>query len=145
MNKETREEYLENIYKLSLEREKENVKTGEIADKMGLSPPTVTEVLPVLEEEGYIEYIPYYGVKLTEDGESLGKNIVRTHRVLEVFLKKYFSLDRDRLHEKACQMEHIFDEEMIDEMCKRLGAPEKCPHGKKIPPCDFEECPVEGD
>ncbi|MFO7792527.1 MAG: metal-dependent transcriptional regulator [Candidatus Saliniplasma sp.] len=145
MNKETREEYLENIYKLSLEREKEKVKTGEIADKMGLSPPTVTEVLPVLDEEGYIEYIPYYGVKLTEDGVNLGKNIVRTHRVLEVFLKRYFSLDQDQLHEKACQMEHIFDEEMIDEMCKRLGAPGRCPHGKKIPSCDFEECPVEGD
>ncbi len=147
MNKETIEEYLETIFKLTLQKGKdeENVKTGEIADHLGLSPPTVTEVLPVLEEMGYITYKPYYGVKLTEEGRNIGERIVRTHRVLEVFLDRYFSIDSGKIHEKACQMEHIFDIDMINEMCKRLDAPTKCPHGKPIPECHISKCPVKGD
>lgn len=138
---------MEAIFKLALQKdeEKESVKTGEIAGHIGLSPPTVTEVLPVLEEEGYITYEPYYGVRLTEEGRKIGERIVRTHRVLEVFLDQYFSIDEDKIHEKACQMEHIFDIDMINEMCKRLGAPKRCPHGKLIPECHIDGCPVEGD
>lgn len=143
MNKNTREEYLETLYKLSKRKGGEMVKTGEIADAMGISPPSVTEVLSVLDEDGFIEYLPYKGARLTEKGREEGKRIVRTHRVLEVFLFEYFSLDKDEIHEKACEMEHIFDIEMIDVMCERLGAVAKCPHGKKIPSCEKEECPVE--
>jgi DtxR family transcriptional regulator, Mn-dependent transcriptional regulator len=144
MNLETCEEYLETIYKISKGSLKKPAHTGEIAKKMGLSPPTVTEVLPILEKQGYLIYKPYYGVKLTEKGMKMGRNIVRTHRVLEVFLQQYFSMDLNTLHNKACQMEHIFDSKMIDEMCKRLGAPTKCPHGNDIPSCYKEHCPLEG-
>lgn len=142
MNKETCEEYLEAIYKLSGASCKSAVKTGEIAKEMGLSPPTVTEILPLLEKEGYLTYKPYYGVKLTEKGMIMGMGIVRKHRVLEVFLDRYFSLDTDDMHDKACQMEHIFDMDMIDEMCKRLGGPTECPHGNEIPGCNKESCPL---
>ena len=142
MNKETREEYLETIYKISGGSTEKSVHTGEIAKEMGLAPPSVTEVLPMLEESGYISYKPYYGVKLTEKGRKEGMQILRTHRVLEVFLERYFSLEPDAMHEKACQMEHIFDSDMIDEMCKRLGAPNKCPHGNEIPGCNKDNCPV---
>ncbi|MBS3816672.1 MAG: metal-dependent transcriptional regulator [Candidatus Thermoplasmatota archaeon] len=145
MNKETREEYLETLYKLSLKADGKKIKTGEIAEELGVKPPTVTEVLPRLEEEGCLEYRPYQGVKLTGKGLTEGKRIVRTHRVIEVFLDEYFSISGQTLHEKACEMEHIFDLEMINEMCERLGAPEECPHGNEIPPCDIEICPVEGD
>ncbi|MEF8832344.1 MAG: metal-dependent transcriptional regulator [Candidatus Thermoplasmatota archaeon] len=143
MNKNTREEYLETLYKLSKRKGEEEIKTGGIADAMGISPPSVTEVLSVLDEDGFIEYSPYQGVRLTGKGLEEGKRIVRTHRVLEVFLFEYFSMDKDEVHEKACEMEHIFDMEMIDVMCERLGAVSKCPHGKEIPSCDKEECPVE--
>ncbi|MGM0509934.1 MAG: iron dependent repressor, metal binding and dimerization domain protein, partial [Thermoplasmatota archaeon] len=78
-------------------------------------------------------------------GEELGREIVRKHRVLEVFLNRYFTISRTDIHEKACQMEHIFNMKMINEMCKNLGAPERCPHGKPIPPCEEVNCPVEGD
>ncbi len=145
MNQETREEYLETIYKISGGSTERSVRTGEIAKAMNLAPPSVTEILPLLEEEGYLVYKPYYGVKLTSKGLDIGMRIVRTHRVLEVFLDEYFDLDVEDMHEKACQMEHIFDKEMIDEMCKRLGAPTRCPHGNDIPACDKTECPVEGD
>ncbi len=141
MNRETREEYLETIYKISGGSVDRPVHTGEIAKKMELSPPTVTEILPLLEKEGYLRYKPYHGVKLTQKGRHLGMTIVRNHRVLEVFLDQYFSISKDKIHEKACQMEHIFDKDMINEMCKRLGAPTKCPHGNDIPECDKENCP----
>ncbi len=143
MNKNTREEYLEALYKLSAQNEKEEVKTGEIAEAMGVAPPSVTEVLTGLDEDGFVEYIPYKGARLTEKGKEEGKRIVRTHRVLEVFLVEYFSMDGEAIHEKACEMEHIFDMEMIDTMCERLGAPTQCPHGKPIPSCSETECPVE--
>ena len=125
------------------EGKKDKIKTGEIAENLDVSPPTVTEVLPLLEEEGYLEYIPYHGVKLTEKGHNEGKRIVRSHRVLEVFLKKYFTLDEDVLHEKACQMEHIFNEEMIDIICEELGQPKICPHGNEIPECEKDCCPAD--
>ncbi|MEF8874903.1 MAG: metal-dependent transcriptional regulator [Candidatus Thermoplasmatota archaeon] len=143
MNKNTREEYLETLYKLSRRKDGEELKTGEIADAMEISPPSVTEVLSGLDEDGFVEYIPYKGARLTEKGREEGERIVRTHRVLEGFLVEYFSMDKDKVHEKACEMEHIFDIEMIDTMCERLGAPSQCPHGKKIPSCDETECPVE--
>ncbi len=143
MNKETREEYLETLYKLSTKKE-EPLKTGEIADDLGISSPSVTEVLPKLEEEGLVEYRPYQGVKLTDKGLEEGKKIVRTHRVLEVFLDEFFSISREEVHDKACELEHIFDMEMIDEMCERLGAPTECPHGKEIPSCRSDGCPVDG-
>lgn len=134
MKKETKEEYLETLYKLYKDGERDTIKTGEIAEHLEVSPPTVTEVLPMLESEGYLEYNPYYGVKLTEEGFNEGKRIVRSHRILEVFLKNYFSLDEEILHDKACQMEHIFDAEMINILENELGNPETCPHGNKIPP-----------
>ncbi len=140
MNLETMEEYMEAIYKLADGSQEKKVKTGEIAAKMGISPPSVTEVLPTLEQEALINYEPYYGITLTEKGLEMGMNVVRKHRVLEVFLEEYFSLDKDEMHEKACKMEHIFSKEMIDEMCRRLGAPNKCPHGRDIPSCDKDNC-----
>ncbi len=140
MKRETEEEYLETMYKLYKGSKGDNIKTGEIADHLGVSPPTVTEVLPKLEEESYIEYIPYHGVKLTEKGYTEGERIVRSHRILEVFLKKYFSLDEEILHDKACQLEHIFDAEMIDILCEKLGRPSNCPHGNEIPSCNDESC-----
>lgn len=143
MNKETKEEYLETLYKLSLESEDRKVKTGEIAKDLSVSSPSVTEVLPKLEEEGYVVYRPYHGVKLTEKGRREGMRIVRTHRVLEVFLDEFFDISDDKMHEKACELEHIFDMEMIDEICERMGAPSVCPHSNKIPSCARNDCPLD--
>ncbi|MFP4609198.1 MAG: metal-dependent transcriptional regulator [Candidatus Aenigmatarchaeota archaeon] len=143
MNKETREEYLEALYKISFGREDDKIKTGEIAEKMNISSPSVTEVLSKLEEEGLIDYQPYHGVELTEKGKEEGRRIVRIHRVLEVFLDEFFTIPKEDVHEKACELEHIFNMEMVDEICERLGAPSTCPHGKEIPSCASERCPVE--
>ncbi len=140
MKKETEEEYLETLYKLYKDSKEDKIKTGEIADHLGVSPPTVTEVLPMLEEKGYLEYIPYYGVKLSDKGHKEGERIVRSHRVLEVFLFRYFSLEHEILHEKACQLEHIFNSEMIDILCDKLGRPKRCPHGNEIPTCGQNCC-----
>ncbi|MEF8873398.1 MAG: metal-dependent transcriptional regulator [Candidatus Thermoplasmatota archaeon] len=145
MNQETREEYLEALYKISLKGQKHKIKTGEIAEKMGISAPSVTEVLHKLEEEGLIEYRPYHGVELTAKGRGEGKRIVRTHRVLEVFLDEFFSIPEKDIHDKACELEHIFDTDMVDEICERLGAPSACPHGNEIPDCGEQTCPIDGD
>ncbi len=145
MNKETKEEYLEALYKISSEQEEDKIKTGQIAEMMGISSPSVTEVLSKLEKEELVEYRPYHGVKLTEKGKKEGERIVRIHRVLEVFLDEFFSIPNEDIHEKACELEHIFDMDMVDEICERLGAPTSCPHGNKIPSCRSRSCPIEQD
>ncbi|MFP4142238.1 MAG: metal-dependent transcriptional regulator [Thermoplasmata archaeon] len=142
MNEETKEEYLETLYKLTSRSENNKIKTGEIAEELRISSPSVTEVLPKLEEEGYVVYRPYHGVELTEKGKKEGKRIVRSHRILEVFLDEFFDIEDEEIHEKACELEHVFDMEMIDELCERMGAPEVCPHGKTIPECKSDRCPV---
>lgn len=144
MNEETKEEYLETLYKLSAENENDKIRTGEIADDLRVSSPSVTEVLPKLDDEGYVVYRPYHGVELTDKGEREGRRIVRTHRVLEVFLDEFFDIPEEEIHEKACELEHIFDMDMIDELCERIGAPEVCPDGGKIPECKNDRCPVDG-
>jgi len=136
MNKETKEEYLEALYKLSLKKGEKKIKTGEIAEQLQVSSPSVTEVLPKLEEEGFLTYRPYHGVELTEKGRKEGRRIVRTHRVLEVFLDDFFDIPEDEIHDKACELEHIFDTNMIDDLCERMGNPDVCPHGGKIPGWD---------
>lgn len=143
MKKETKEEYLETLYKLSLKNEGKKIKTGEIANDLNISSPSVTEVLPKLEEKDLIKYLPYQGVELTEKGEKEGCRILRTHRVLEVFLDEFFDIPEEEIHEKACELEHIFDMSMIDDICERLEDPKVCPHGGKIPSCDSEYCPIE--
>ncbi len=136
MNKETKEEYLETLYKLSLDSKSKKIKTGEIAEDLRVSSPSVTEVLPKLESEGYVVYRPYHGVELTEKGKKEGRRIVRTHRVLEVFLNDFFDIPDSKIHEKACELEHIFDRDMIDDLCDRMDDPDVCPHGGKIPERD---------
>ncbi len=142
MKKETKEEYLETLYKLSLENDEDKIKTGEIADDLNISSPSVTEVLPKLEKNNYIKYLPYQGVELTEKGKKEGCRILRTHRVLEVFLDEFFDIPEEEIHKKACELEHIFDMNMIENISERLSEPKTCPHGGKIPSCKSNDCPV---
>lgn len=134
---------MEALYKLSFNKKEEKIKTSQVAEALGISSPSVTEVLQKLEEKDLIEYRPYYGVLLTEKGRKKGRKIVRIHRVLEVFLDEFFTIPKEDIHEKACELEHIFDMEMVDEMCERLGAPSVCPHGNEIPSCRAKVCPID--
>ncbi|WP_455645840.1 metal-dependent transcriptional regulator [Methanosphaera sp.] len=130
------EEYLETIYKKSLAGDM--AKTTEISKDLDIAPGSVTQMLKKLEEEGYVNYYQYRGVKLTDKGYKIAKSIVRKHRLLETFLYETLGLDMEDLHEQACAMEHSLSDEAERKLCQLLEYPDQCPDDHNIiPVCDL--------
>ncbi|MFQ6053139.1 MAG: DtxR family transcriptional regulator [Candidatus Bathyarchaeia archaeon] len=135
------EEYLEAIY--TFNEKGEPAKTTELAKRLTVSPPSVTQMVKKLADEGLVEYEPYKGATLTGRGAALAQKIVRKHRLLERFLHDFLGLRRNRVHEEACRLEHDLSDETAAALCKVLDKPETCPDdGNPIPPCvlDVEDC-----
>ncbi len=131
------EEYLETIYKKSLSDG--IAKTTEISRDLGIAPGSVTQMLKKLEEEGYVNYYQYKGVKLTDKGFKIARSIVRKHRLLETFLFNTLGIDLEDLHEQACAMEHSLSDEAERKMCQLLDYPNQCPDDHNIiPVCDLD-------
>ena len=133
------EEYLETI--LYVTKGSGTAKTSEIAEELGVSPPSVTEMIQKLSEGGYVEYVPYYGVTLTEQGKREASRMKRRHRLLEMFLFEFLGMDKDDAHNEACKLEHVVSDEVERRFCSMMGHPKKCPDGNPIEraSCCFEE------
>ena len=141
MKSESVEEYLEAIFKCN--ERGEAAKTTELADKLNISPPSVTEMIKKLANEGLIEYEPYKGAILTGKGTALAQRVVRKHRLLERFLQDVLGLKREKVHDEACKLEHSLSEETSAALCKALDVPKTCPDDSQpIPPCvlDISNC-----
>lgn len=134
MPQEQVEEYLETIF--DLESRDGPAKTTAIAKCLKVAPASVTEVLKSLSEKGFIQYEPYQGATLTDEGRKIADTIKRKHRLLEVFLTDVLKLNRDKVHDEACRMEHSISEDTETAICKMLDAPAHCPHGSPISPCN---------
>jgi len=134
MAQEQVEEYLEAIY--DLESRNGSAKTTAIAKCMKVAPASVTEVLKSLSDKGFVQYEPYRGATLTEEGKKIADTIKRKHRLLEVFLTDVVKLNQEKVHDQACRMEHTISEETEDALCRMLDAPAHCPHGSPISPCN---------
>ncbi|MGB7968326.1 MAG: DtxR family transcriptional regulator [Methanobacterium sp.] len=137
------EEYLESIYKIS--QSEESVKTSRISKDLRITPASVSEMLKRLDKMDYVEYSQYKGVKLTEKGLKIAKNITRKHRLLERFLHDILKLKDHFLHDQACEMEHTLSDDAERALCQVLEHPDKCPGDSVIPACDLkfttcEEC-----
>lgn len=124
------EEYLEAIYKMSLEGP---VIAARLAERMGVSPPTVADMLKRLSEKGMISTSRRDGVKLTKKGLSTAETMVRRHRLWERFLTDVLGLNWDEVHEEACRLEHAMSPQVEEKLADILGHPETCPHGFPIP------------
>lgn len=125
----TLEEYLETIYKLSLDGA---VRPTQIADSMGVSGPTVTATLKRLEARGLIGRAGT-DVVLTAEGVAGSLEVVRKHRVAEKFLVDVLQLDWEAAHEEACRLEHALSNRVVEALEVLLDNPEFCPHGHPIP------------
>ena len=134
MPQEQIEEYLEAIY--DLESRDGSAKTTAIAKCLNVAPASVTEVLRSLSEKGLVAYEPYKGATLTGEGKKIAGTIKRKHRLLEVFLTDVLHLNREKVHEEACKMEHTISEDTENGLCRMLDAPARCPHGSPISPCN---------
>lgn len=132
MPQEFKEEYLETIYDLT--RERETAKTSDIAEKLGVAPASVTEMLKKLSAEGFIEHKPYYGSTLTRKGLKLASKVKRKHRLLERFLYDFLGIKKERVHEQACRMEHTLSDEAAEALDRVMDYPKECPDdGMPIP------------
>jgi DtxR family transcriptional regulator, Mn-dependent transcriptional regulator len=128
----TEENYLKAIYHLSDSIE-EGVSTNAISDLLKTKPASVTDMLKKLSQKEVINYIKYQGVTLTEKGEKLALQVIRKHRLWEVFLVDKLNFNWDEVHELAEQLEHIQSQLLIDRLDEFLGNPSYDPHGDPIP------------
>jgi len=131
------EDYLKTIYQLS--ENDELVKTTSIAKNLNIAPGSVTQMLKKLYDLGFVEYSPYEGTKLTEDGLRLAKKIIRKHRLLERFMYGILKLKKTDVHSQACEMEHTLSDTAERALCQVLEHPDTCPDDDAlIPECDLE-------
>ncbi len=129
------ENYLKAIY--HLERQKGgSVSTNAIADKMETKASSVTDMSKKLADKDYVVYKKYQGVSLTEKGRKIAANVVRKHRLWEVFLVEKLNFSWDEVHDVAEQLEHIKSPKLINELDAFLEFPTHDPHGDPIPDKD---------
>jgi|SRR5690554_1363243 len=129
------ENYLKTIFHLEKETSEE-VSTKAIAEKIQTKPSSVTDMVQKMAEKELLIYKRYQGVLLTELGRKSAANVIRKHRLWEVFLVEKLNFQWDEVHEIAEQMEHIQSDELIKRLDDFLGNPDFDPHGDPIPDKD---------
>ena len=130
------EEYLEVLYRNG--SNKEQVSTTTLSKELDIAPGSVTQMLKKLETLGYIEYTPYRGASLTDEGMKIAQKITRKHRILEKFLRDVLKVKEENIHEQACEMEHSLSDEAERALCNMLQHPDVGPNEKVIPACDLD-------
>jgi DtxR family Mn-dependent transcriptional regulator len=126
------ENYLKAIVQLIQPTEK-TINTNALAERLGTSAPSVTDMLKKLSAKHLVTYERYQGVSLTEEGLKLATGLVRKHRLWEVFLNQSLGMPWDEIHEIAEELEHIQSDYLIESLDKFLGNPKFDPHGDPIP------------
>lgn len=125
------ENYLKAVYKLS--EKDQSVSTNDLAQILSTSPASVTDMVKRLSEKKLLNHQPYKGVRLTSSGKKMALEIVRKHRLWEVFLAEKLNISWDSIHDIAEQLEHIQAPELIQKLDAFLGFPRFDPHGDPIP------------
>lgn len=127
---ESVEEYVEGIYRL--QKEVERVSTGEVATYMMVSAGSATSMIKKMAELELVEHTPYQGIRLTDFGTKVAKQLTRRHRILERFLVDTVGLPWNDVHELACKLEHHISEDIVNIIDAKLGHPKTCPHGNPV-------------
>ncbi len=131
---ESREMYLKSIYELA--NGEEIVPVSLLANRMGISPVSATEMVKRLEEHKLIIHIPYKGVGLTESGLHRALTVVRRQRLWGRFLADHLKIPWSQVYDMSCRLEHATDAEATEALAEFLGNPTVCPHGHPIPDPD---------
>lgn len=126
------EDYLKTIHALRSQSSK--VTNGSVAERMGVSPPSVSAMLHRLEGAGLVRRTPDANVDLTDAGQAAALRVVRRHRLLETFLHETLGVPWDEVHDEAEILEHALSERLEDRISDFLGHPTRDPHGDPIPP-----------
>src|SRR5271165_5637985 len=131
------EDYSKAIFTLE-SRTGEPVSTNALADRLGITPGSVSAMLKRLDELGLTTHVPYRGVRLTEEGRRIALEVIRHHRLLESFLADALGMPWDRVHAEAEVLEHVLSEDLEELIAAKLGHPTVDPHGDPIPSADLE-------
>jgi len=126
------EDYLKAIYQINTEKN-EAATTTEVACKLDISKAATTEMVQKLSERGFINYEKYKGVELTDEGKKIALQILRRHRLWELFLIKVLGLTWSEVHDEAERLEHTTSDLLINKIDEYLGFPDFDPHGSPIP------------
>jgi DtxR family Mn-dependent transcriptional regulator len=130
------EDYAKAIYALE-HRADAAVSTNAIAERMGVTPASASGMIKRLGELGLVEHQRYRGVSLTESGRRVALEVMRHHRLLELYLVESLGVPWDRVHEEAEVLEHVLSEELEELIAAKLGDPTHDPHGDPIPSRDL--------
>jgi DtxR family transcriptional regulator, Mn-dependent transcriptional regulator len=130
------QDYAKAIYALEL-REGEAVSTNALAGRLGVTAASASGMVKRLDELGLVEHQPYRGVSLTENGRRIALEVMRHHRLLELYLVKSLGVPWDRVHHEAEVLEHVLSEELEELIAAKLGDPRHDPHGDPIPTRDL--------
>jgi len=130
------ENFIKNIY--DLQNGKTWVSTSALADRLGQKPASVTNMIQKLakHEAQLVAYVPYQGVRLNPTGSKVALEIIRHHRLVELYLTEALGVPWDQVHEEAEKLEHVISEDLEDRIAAALGDACRDPHGSPIPTKD---------
>jgi DtxR family Mn-dependent transcriptional regulator len=131
------EDYCKAIYTLQ-SRHEAPVSTNALAERLDITPGSVSAMLRKLDDLGLIEHLPYRGVTLTVKGRRVALEVIRHHRLLELFLAETLQMPWDRVHAEAEVLEHVLSDELEELIAAKLGNPTSDPHGDPIPSADLK-------
>ena len=132
------EDYVKAIYSLSARASKGSVSTSALAERLEVSPASASAMVKKLAELKLAAHEPYHGVKLTPAGERLALEVIRHHRLIELYLAEALGMPWDRVHAEAEVLEHVLSDELESLIAAKLGHPTVDPHGDPIPTVDLE-------
>ena len=135
-NSDAVENYVKTIY--ALQERGGTVTTNALAERMGVTAASASGMVKKLDERGLARHAPYKGVALTAEGERLALEVLRHHRLLELYLAETLDVPWDRVHQEAEVLEHVLSEELEELIAAKLGDPTHDPHGDPIPTRDGE-------
>lgn len=130
------QDYVRAIYKLADAGSR--VSTTALARSQGVAPASASAMVKKLAALGLAEHAPYRGVKLTDDGRRVAIEVIRHHRLLELYLAETLGIHVDAVHAEADKLEHVLSEELEMRIDQALGFPTHDPHGDPIPTADLE-------
>jgi DtxR family Mn-dependent transcriptional regulator len=128
------ENYIKAIY--HLQQEVDRVNTMLLASTLKTKPASITDMLKKLKTKRLLDYKPYYGFKLSAEGNRVALGIIRRHRLWEFFLAEKLKFNWEEVHEMAEDLEHVSNKKLIDKLDAFLGYPKFDPHGDPIPDQD---------
>jgi DtxR family Mn-dependent transcriptional regulator len=130
------QDYAKAIYALESRTPGAAVSTNALAERMGVTPASASNMVKKLDSLGLVSHVPYHGVQLTPAGVTVALEVLRHHRLLELYLAETLGVPWDRVHDEAEVLEHVLSEELEELIAAKLGNPTHDPHGDPIPTRD---------